>query len=219
MLKIVFIKYIPRYSMPFKFFELAVFLTVWITGCASFSETDGRKTPQIDRRDPSYTWSSFFNNDCGPTMKFTLTAEDEAILNYQCSNGKEITQDARKHKRLSEVELWAASDLPVEQLYQLSNGKCRASLIYLGPTHATIEFPCALIRMTVTCIIVSRETMGAATLIQLQPTKALITYSDGFQEFRIDEKRLIPRGPFKPFKAPSPSFTRDQEDNQILAGY
>jgi hypothetical protein len=95
-------------------------------------------------------------------MEFTQHSEDEAILNYQCSNEKKISQDARRHKRLGEVELWATSDLPVEQLYQLSNGKCRASLIYLGPTHATIEFPCALIRMTVTCIIVSRETMGSA---------------------------------------------------------
>jgi hypothetical protein len=151
-------------------------------------------------------------------MEFTQHSEDEAILNYQCSNEKKISQDARRHKRLGEVELWATSDLPVEQLYQLSNGKCRASLIYLGPTHATIEFPCALIRMTVTCIIVSRETMGAAILIQLKPTKAVITYSDGFQEFNIDEMRLTPRGPFKPFKTPSPSFSHNQKDNQILAG-
>ena len=118
-------------------------------------------------------------------MKFTLTDEGKAILDYQCSNGKEISQNARRHKRLGDVELWTVSDLPVEQLYQLSNGKCRASLIYLGPTHATIEFPCALIRMTVTCSVVSRETMGAEALIRLKPTRALITYSDGFQEFNI----------------------------------
>ena len=204
--------------MP-SFFHLFVFISLLVFGCVSFLETGKQKPPQTERRDPSYTWSSFFNSDCGPTMKFTLTAEDEAILNYQCSNGKEITQDARRHKRLSEVELWAASDLPVEQLYKLSNGKCRASLIYLGPTHATIEFPCALIRLTVTCIIVSRETMGNTTLIQLQPAKALITYSDGFQEFRIDAKRLIPRGPFKPFKPAPPSFTHERKDNQIFAGY
>jgi hypothetical protein len=152
-------------------------------------------------------------------MKFTLHSEDEAILNYQCSSEKEISQDARRHKRLSEVELWVASDLPIEQLYNLSNSKCRASLIYLGSTHATIEFPCALIHMTVTCIILSREMMGDTTLIQLKPTKALITYSDGFQEFRVNEKRLTPRGPFKPFKPPAPSFTHDRDDYQILAGF
>ena len=205
--------------MPFIFSLLSVFLAAWITGCASFYKTDGRKTPQIDRPDSSYTWSSFFNNDCGPAMKFTLNTEYEAVLNYQCSNGIEISQDARRHKRLNEVELWTLSDLPVEQLYKLSNGKCRASLIYLGPTHATIEFPCALIRMTVTCIIVSRAPSGAATLIQLEPTKALITYSDGSQEFRINERRLTPCNPFRPFKPPPPSFTHGLGDNQILAGY
>lgn len=144
-------------------------------------------------------------------MKFTLNSEAEAILDYQCSSGKEIRQDARRHKRLSEIEMWAVSDLPLEQLYQLSNGKCRASLLFIGSTHATIEIPCALIRMTVTCDIVSRERIGAETLIQLKPTKALITYSDGFQEFNINEKRLTPRGPFKPFKTPPPSFTRDRK--------
>lgn len=146
-------------------------------------------------------------------MKLSLNSEGTANLDYQCSNEKEIKQDASKHERLGEVELWAASDLPAEQRYQLSNSKCRASLIYLGPTHATIEFPCDLIRMTVTCNIISKETLGAATLIHLQPTKALITYSDGIQEFSIDEKRFTPRGPFKPFKAPSPSFTRNRKDN------
>ena len=194
-------------------------MSLLVLGCVAVLETEKQKAPETDRRDPAYTWSSFFNNDCGPTMKFTLTAEDEAILDYQCSKGKEISQDARRHKRLSEVELWAVSDLPVEQLYQLSNGKCRASLIYLGPTHATIEFRCALIRMTVTFIVVSRETMGAAASIQLKPTRALITYSDGFQEFNIIEKRLSPRGPFKPFKTPSPSFTRDREGHKLFVGY
>ena len=169
--------------------------------------TDSPQSPRTDGSDTAYTWSSFFNNDCGPAMKFEVYSEDEAVLNYQCSNGKAVNQDAKRHKRLSEVELWAATDLPVEQLYQLSNGKCRASLIYLGPTHATIEFPCALIHMTVTCIIVSKETRGDTTLIQLKPTKALITYSDGVQEFGVNEKRLTPRGPFKPFKTPRPLFT------------
>jgi hypothetical protein len=149
-------------------------------------------------------------------MKFTSNSEDEAILDYQCSSGKEIRQDASRHKRLKELELWAVSDLQLDQLYQLSNGKCRASLLFIGSTHATIEFPCALIRMTVTYDIVSRERIGAASSIQLQPTKALITYSDGFQEFNINEKRLTPRGPFKPFQKPSPSFTRDRKKDFLI---
>jgi hypothetical protein len=185
------------------YFNLFVFISLGLFGCASFLENE--------RDDLSYAWSSFFNSDCGPTLKFEVNSEDEAILNYQCSNGKEIRQTAKRHKRLSEVEIWVASDLPVEQLYQLSNGKCRASFLFLGSTHATIEFPCALIRMTITCDIVRRESTGAATLIQLQPTNALITYSDGFQEFDINEKRFTPRGPFKPFRTPPPSFTRDRK--------
>ena len=172
---------------------------------------------ETERKDPSYTWSSFFNYDCGPIMTFTITAEDQAVLNYQCSDGKEISQGATRHKRLNEVELWAVSDLPIEQLYQLSNSKCRASLIYIGSTHATIEFPCALIRLTVTCDIINRELVATAMVIQLQPSKALITYSDGLQEFTIHEERLTPRGPFRPFKTPPPSFTQEQGDKQILA--
>ena len=181
-------------------------------------ESERQKPPQTEKRDASYAWSNFFNNDCGPTMTFKINSDKKAILNYQCSNGKEIWQSARRHKRLSEVELWAVSDLPAKQLYQLSNSKCRASLIYLGPNHVTIEFPCALIRMTVTCIIVRRETVGAAILIQLKPTKALITYNDGFQEFDVNQKRLTPRGPFKPFEIQRPSFTHDREAHQLIAG-
>ena len=171
-------------------------LVVW--GCATGS--------QMDREDPSYRWSSFFNNDCGPALQFRLNSEDEATLNYPCSSGKALSQDVRRHKRLGDVDLWAASDLPPEQLYQLSSSKCRASLIYLGPAHATIEFPCALIRMTVSYDIVSREKMEDATLVQLEPTRALIIYSDGTQEFNVEEKHLTPRGPFRPFKAPIPSL-------------
>lgn len=152
-------------------------------------------------------------------MKFSINSEGKAILDYQCSIGKEIRQNAKRRQRLGEVELWALSDLPVVQRYQLSNGKCRASLLYLGPTLATIEFSCALLRMTVTCNIVSRETMVAGTLIHLQPTRALITYSDGFQEFDINEKRFTPRGPFKPLKTPSPSFTHHREGNLIIARF
>jgi hypothetical protein len=44
------------------------------------------------------------------------------------------------------------------------------------------------------------------TAIQLQPTKVLITFSDGIQEFRLEEDLLIPLGPLKPFKGPRPSL-------------
>ena len=149
-------------------------------------------------------------------LQFKLNSEDKAILNYQCSAGKTVSQVARKHKRLRGVDLWAASDLPLERLYQLSNSKCRASLIYLGSEHATIEFPCALIHMTVTYDIVSREKSDNVTLIQLKPNKALIIYADGTQEFDVEEERLTPLGPFKPFKKPLPLFTHNLKQNRPL---
>lgn len=96
--------------------------------------------------------------------------------------------------------------MPVEQLYKLSNGKCRASLIYLGPTHATIKFRCALIHMTVTCEITSREVSANSTLIHLNPKRALITYGDGVQEFKVGGDRFTPLGPFKSFASPESQF-------------
>ena len=153
------------------FFYSFIFLAMCVSGCASFFKIDEPKTPRTDGDDTTYTWSNFFNNGCGPVMKFKVNAEDEAILIYPCSNGKDISQRARKHQRLKAVELWAASDLPVEQLYKLSNSKCRASLIHLGPTHATIKFPCALIHLTVTCEIATREASANSTLIHLNPKR------------------------------------------------
>jgi hypothetical protein len=194
--------------MKIKLHSLVVIcLVVW--GCAT--------SPQTEREDPRYRWSSFFNNDCGPTLQFKMNSKDEAILDYQCSTGKALSQDARRHKRLRDVDLWAASDLPREQLYQLSNSKCRASLIYLGPAHATIEFPCALIRMTVSYDIVRTEKSDVVTRVQLEPRKAFIIYSDGTQEFSIEEEHLTPLGPFKPFKTPRPLFTRESKKNLPLA--
>lgn len=140
-------------------------------------------------------------------LQFKLNSEDEAILNYQCSTGKALSQFARRHKRLRDVDLWAASDLPLDELYQLSNSKCRASLIYLGSEHATIEFPFALIHMTVTYDIVSREKKDDVMRVQLKPDKALMIYSDGIQEFNVEKERLTPLGPFRPFKKPRPLFT------------
>ncbi len=177
---------------------LFVSVNLLVSGCASFWESG--------KQEPLYRWSNFFNNGCGPMLQFELKSEDEAILRYPCSNDIVVSQFARRQQRQREVELWAASDLPREQLYQLSRSKCRASLIYLGPAHATIKFPCALVHLTVTCNIVSKETLDAMTVIQLQPTKALITFSGGIQEFRFEEDLLIPVGPFKPFKSPDPSL-------------
>lgn len=139
-------------------------------------------------------------------MLFKQDSEDEASLDYTCSNGIVISQSVHRHQRQGDVELWAAKDLPAEQLYQLSRSKCRASLIYLGPAYATIKFPCALVHLTVTCDRVSSKTKDEKTVVQLKPTKVMITYGDGIQEFRLEEDRLVPLGPFKPFKTPQPSL-------------
>ena len=193
---------------------VVISLVIW--GCASFREPERPRRPQTERQDPRYSWSSFFNNGCGPTLQFKLNSADEASLNYQCSTGKSLSQFARRHKRLRDVDLWTASDLPLDELYQLSNSKCRASLIYLGSAHATVEFPCALIHMTVSYNIVRREKSDDVTLVQLEPSKALIIYSEGTQEFSVEEERLTPLGPFKPFKTPHPLFTRDLKKNRLL---
>ena len=175
-----------------------IFTSLVVSGCATFRESGNLEPP--------YRWSSFFNNKCGPILQFNLTSEDEAILSYPCSNGIVVRQFARRQQRQGKVELWITSELPREQLFLLSRSKCRASLIYLGPTHAAIKFPCALVHLTVTCEIVSTESMDATTAFQLNPTKVLITYGDGVQEFRVEEDRLMPLGPFKPFKTPQPSL-------------
>lgn len=179
---------------------LFVSVNLLVSGCASFQEGE--------KREPFYRWSSFFNDDCSPLMQFNQYSDEEAVLNYPCANGTFISQSLRRHQQQSEVQLWIALDLSPEQLNNLSRSKCRASLIYLGPTHATIKFPCDLVHLTVTCEIINKEKRDDTFLFQLKPTKALITYSDGVQEFRVDGDRLIPLGPFKPFKPPSPSFTR-----------
>ena len=184
-----------------KYFRLCllfVSVSLIVSGCASLREPE--------RKEPPYRWSSFFNNKCGPILQFKLNSEDEAILSYPCSDGSNVSQFARRQQKQGEVELWTTSDLPREQLYQLSRSKCRASLIYLGPAHVTIKFPCALVHLTITSDIVIKETLDAMTVIQLQPTKVLITFSDGIQEFRLEEDLLIPLGPLKPFKGPRPSL-------------
>ena len=183
--------------------HLFIFIGLIILGCAALQETE--------KQEPSYRWSSFFNHDCGPLMQFKMTSENDAVLNYRCSGDLIISQNARKHQQQGEVGLWAASDLTPEQLYRLSNSKCRAALIYLGSAHATVNFPCALIHLTVSCDITGREKINSETVIELKPTKVLIAYGDGTQEFRVEEDRLVPLGPFKPFNAPRPSFPVTQK--------
>ena len=72
------------------------------------------------------------------------------------------------------------------------------------------------IKLHIFIVIVSREKSDDVTLVQLKPNKALIIYSDGTQEFSLEEERLTPLEPFKPFKKPRPLFTHDLINNRPL---
>jgi hypothetical protein len=170
-------------------FWLLVFL-VAVTACAVFKPKETSST---------YTWASFFNKGCGPVTEKIDNGNQKATLVYHCLYGEEITQSARLHKIEGGVGVWASQRLPNDQLYNLSNGKCQASLAFLGSDYATINFICTLLNLTVGYDISSRLVSGDSIRILLKPIKVLITYGDGTQEFSVDGEELIPLGPFKPF--------------------
>ena len=147
----------------------------------------------------AYTWANFFNKGCGPVTEIIISGNQKATLVYNCLEGEEITQSARLYKIKKGVRVWAIQQLPYDQLYNLSNGKCQASLLFQGSYHTTINFTCALLSLTVGYDISSRVVDGEYVQIHLIPTKVLITYGDGNQEFSVDGEELIPIGPFKPF--------------------
>ena len=118
---------------------------------------------------------------------------------YHCLHGGKITQSARLRIIEEGVGVWVIQRLPKEQLYDLSNGKCQASVVFLGSDHATIKYICALLQLTVGYDISNRSIYSDSIRIRLIPTKVLITYGDGNQEFSVDGDGLIPLGPFKPF--------------------
>jgi hypothetical protein len=183
------------------FLLLVLFVTV--TACAALKPKETSST---------YTWASFFNKGCGPVTEIIDNGNQKATLVYHCLYGEEITQSARFYRIEGGVGVWAGQRLPNDQLYNLSNGKCQASLVFLGSDHATINFICALLHLTVGYDISSRVVYGDSIRIHLIPTKVLITYGDGNQEFSVDGDELIPLGPFKPFpiknRAIIKSFTR-----------
>jgi hypothetical protein len=146
-----------------------------------------------------YTWASFFNSGCGPVTEVIVKGKEEAMLVYNCDNNQDRKQSARWHTNTGSVQLWAASRLPRAELYELSNSKCQAILLYLGAEHATIHFQCALVQMTVQYDISSRMSADSTTYIQLKPAKVLITYVDGVQQFRVEDERLISITPFECF--------------------
>ena len=169
---------------------LLLVLFVTIAACAFFKPKETLVT---------YTWASFFNRGCGPITDFIENENQKATLVYHCSNGEEITQSAEFDKIEGGVRVWECQRLPDDQLYNLSNSKCQASLVFLGSDHATINFTCAILNLTVGYDIANRVIHDDSIRTYLTPNKVLITYGDGTQEFSVDGEQLIPLGPFKPF--------------------
>lgn len=178
--------------------HLAILILFVAIGCTSF-----HKYPSIKDMEESYTWKHFFNNDCGPVKEIYTKSETEAALIYRCSSGKEIVQHTIRYKLEGHVGVWAAALLPRDILYELSNSKCQSSLMYLGIDYVTITFPCAVVHLAVTFNILDRISEGNFTRIHIKPTKVLITYGDGTQEFVVNGENLVPASPFKPFKPSS----------------
>lgn len=170
-------------------FLLTVFFLA-VTACAVLQPKETSST---------YTWANFFNKGCGPVTEIIDHGNEEATLVYHCLGGEEITQSARLHRIEGTVGVWAGQRLQIDQLLRLSNGKCQTSLVFLGSDHATINITCALLQLTVGYDISSRVVYGDFIRIHLIPTKVLITYGDGNQEFSVDGDELIPLGPFKSF--------------------
>ena len=154
------------------FLLLVLFMTV--IACAVLK-------PQ--KTSPTYIWANFFNKGCGPVTEIIDHGNQKVTLAYHCLYGEEITQSARLYRIEGGVGVWACQRLPDDQLHNLSNGKCQASLVFLGSDHATIKFICALLHLTVGYDISSRVDYGDSIRIHLIPTKVLITYGDGNQEF------------------------------------
>jgi hypothetical protein len=170
------------------FLLLVLFVTV--TACAVLKP---KETPS------TCTWANFFNKGCGSVTEIIDNVNQKATLVYHCLYSAEITQSARLYRIEGGVGLWASQRLPNDQLHNLSNGKCQASLVFLGSDHATIKFICALLHLTVGYDISRRAVYGDSIRIHLIPTKVLITYGDGNQEFSVDGDELIPLGLLKTF--------------------
>ena len=95
--------------------------------------------------------------------------------------------------------MWAIQPLPKDQLRNLSNSKCQASLVFLGTDHSTINFKCALLELIVGYDISSRVFGDESIRIGLTPTKVIIIYGDGTQEFTVNGEELFPISTFHPF--------------------
>ena len=147
-----------------------------------------------------YTWSSFFNQGCGYTMELLMQDDNSGTLLYRCPDGEPKSQVLQHQPGQGPVHIWVADRLAPEGLYRLSGSKCQASIVMLGAENATIQYPCALVHMTVGYRIEDRMPIEGQVRIRLKPERVLVVYSDGTQEFSVSEQKLVPKGPFEPFK-------------------
>lgn len=146
-----------------------------------------------------YTWASFFKKGYGPVTEIIEYRNQKAKLVYHCLYGEEVTQSATLYKIRKSFGIWVSQRLTNDKLNNLSNGKCQASLVFLGSDHATINFTCSLLNLTVGYDISSCEVVRDSKRIYLIPIRVLVTYGDGTQEFSVDGEQLIPLGSFKSF--------------------
>lgn len=147
----------------------------------------------------AYTWMNFFNNGCSPVTEIIDNGNQKATLVYHCWNDEKVKQSAKLYMIKGGVFVWESELLPKDQLRSLSNGKCQASLVFLGSDHATINFTCAVLNLIVGYDISSRVFCDDSIRIGIIPVKVLIIYGDGTQEFSLNGEELIPLGKFHPF--------------------
>ena len=155
-----------------------------------------------------YTWSSFFNDGCGATMAVHLVDETAGTLEYECPGGEIKSQHLKGRPGKGDTRMLAAEPLADAELYGLSNSKCQATVVVLGSAHASIQYRCALVVLTVGYRVAERRPSEEQIHCRLKPERALLAYSDGTQAFEVDRDTFIPTGPFKPFQAaPAPEHS------------
>lgn len=184
-----------------------LFCVLLIGACARTAE----KPPQTEQEMPGaeyYTWSSFFSDGCGRSMIVVVRDDDSGTLIYNCPSGETKMQYLKRHPAQGAVQVWVAERLAGEEQYRLSKSKCRATIVMLGSENVTIQYPCALVHLTIGYAIAGKQKDSGNMRIRLKPERVLVVYREGTQEFVIREDNLVPKGPFKPFQSfPSPHLS------------
>ena len=177
-------------------------ITLLVGACGHLGNTLSIQPQEADQGAP-YSWSSFFNDECGKRMQVRLKNRNKGVLAYGCAGG-DRQQELRRHQDKGKIQFWVADRLADDELYQLSNAKCQAAIVVLGSDYATIHFRCAVVQLTVAYAVMKGRAMeDPAADLWLEPRQALVTYGDGTQQFDVREDMLVPAEPFKPFQTGS----------------